>query len=280
MGEKIGEKAMIYKNMVVLAVPYICTVIAIIIIFMPSILATEHSSYNGTYLSTEYPTAWQVEENSTSLNFSDETTGHYVYIGIDEYYPTIAIQNNYSTFVNGSLDEPTMHLLKTLRFKPQALINETDRSKTSEKNQVTNNSQPENLSTLNDKGVDFYIQGRYDLALECYNKAIELDPNSSLAWNNKGALLLGQDKYESALQAFDRAVEIDPNYSSAWNNKGSSLYHLGKYEEALKSFDEAIKLNPKNANAWRNKANALKRLGKTSEADEAFSKAKELGHTG
>lgn len=271
---------MLNRKKAIITALYICTVLAISLILIPTIVATEYSFYNGTYLSVEYPIVWQVEDNNTSLNFSDENTGHYVYIGIDECYPTIAVQNNYSTLVNGSLDESTMHLLKTLKFKRQATINESNSNSTenSEKTQITNNYQKENASIWNDKGVDFYVQGEYAEALGCYDNAIELDPNSSLAWNNKGAVLFSQGKYDAAIQAYDRAIEIDLNYASAWNNKGSALYHQGKYEEAVQSFDKAIYLNPEDANAWHNKGNALKKLGKTSEAREAFSRAKELGY--
>ena len=259
---------------------YICTILAVNVVLIPSIMATEYSFYDGTYFSVEYPVTWQVEGNNTSLYFSDEDTGHYVYVGIGGHYPTIAVLSNYSTFVNSSLDEMTMHFLKTLKFKSQVTSPGTGDKENAEETQVMSTYQEENESSWNDRGVELYAQGKYDEALKCYDKAIELDPQFSLAWNNKGAALFSQGKYDEAIQAYDKAIEIAPKYASAWNNKGFALYNLGKYNEAMQAYDRAIYLNSEDGNAWHNKGLALKALGRTTEADAAFAKAKELGYKG
>jgi tetratricopeptide (TPR) repeat protein len=258
---------------------YICTMLAMNVILVPVICATNYSFYDGTYFSVEYPVTWQVEGNNTSLYFSDEGTGHYVYIGIGEYYPTIAVPSNYSTFVNGSLDEMTMHFLKTLKFKSQVTSPENGGKENTNETQIST-YQKENASSWNDRGVDLYALDKYDEALKCYDKAIELDPQSSLAWNNKGSALFSQGKYDEAIQAYDRAIEIAPKYASAWNNKGSVLYNIGKYNEAIQAYDEAINLNPEDANAWNNKGLALKALGRTAEEEAAYAKARGLGYRG
>jgi tetratricopeptide (TPR) repeat protein len=268
---------------------YACTILAINVVLIPSIMATEYSFYNGTYFSVEYPVTGQVEENNTSLNFSDENTGHYVSIETGKYYPTIAILNNYSTFVNGSFDDMTMHFLETLKLKSQVTSPGVGGSgKENIENQaISINQSPiqpgvssleENASTLNDRGVDLYAQGKYDEAIKCYDEAIEIDPQSSLAWNNKGAALFSLGKYDEALQAYDRAIEIAPKYASAWNNKGSALYNEGKYNEAIQAYDRAIDIDSEYANAWHNNGLALKALGRTKDADAAFAKAKKLGY--
>jgi tetratricopeptide (TPR) repeat protein len=166
---------------------YACAMLAINVILISSISATQYSFYNGTYFSFEYPATGQVEENNTSLNFSDENTGHYISIETGEYYPTIVILNNYSTFVNGSVDEMTMHFLETLKFKSQVTIPKPGGKQNTNKTQIMNPYQKENAKIWNDMGVDLYAQGKYDEALKCYDKAIELDPQFSLAWNNRDA---------------------------------------------------------------------------------------------
>ncbi len=168
---------------------YICAMLTINVFLISSISAMEYSFYNGTYFSVEYPVTGQVEENNTSLNFSDENTGHYVSIETGKNYPTIAILNNYSTFVNGSLDEMTMHFLETLKFKSQVTSPGTGGKENTNNTQVMSPYQKENAKSWNDRGVDLYAQGKYDEALKCYDKAIELDPQFSPAWNNKDAAL-------------------------------------------------------------------------------------------
>jgi tetratricopeptide (TPR) repeat protein len=40
-----------------------------------------------------------------------------------------------------------------------------------------------------------------------------------MAWNNKGVVLAKLGNYNEALNAFDKAIEIDPKSSLAWKNK-------------------------------------------------------------
>jgi tetratricopeptide (TPR) repeat protein len=98
-------------------------------------------------------------------------------------------------------------------------------------------------------GLDFYNQGEYDEAINAYNAAIRLDPNSTQTWQ-------------------------------AWNGKGDALYGQGKYDEAIRAYDKAIQLWPNNGIPWAYKGDALKALGRTNESDTAYARAKELGFGG
>lgn len=105
-----------------------------------------------------------------------------------------------------------------------------------------------------------------------YNKAI-----------NSGLNYYYQGKYEEAIDAYDQAINLDPNSTQtwqAWKGKGDALYGQEKYEEAIIAYVEAIKLRPEDGMTWAYKGDALKQLGKTNESDEAYAKAKELGFLG
>jgi len=125
----------------------------------------------------------------------------------------------------------------------------------------------------NNKGFSLNELKRYEEAISCFDKAINLDPNYAYAWNNKGFSLNELKKYEEAITCFDKAINLDPNYAYAWNGKGNSLYELKKYEEAITCFDKAINLNPNHAYAWNGKGNSLYELKKYEEAITCFDKA-------
>jgi tetratricopeptide (TPR) repeat protein len=42
----------------------------------------------------------------------------------------------------------------------------------------------------------------------------------AVEWSNKGASLHGLGRYEVALECYERALALDPNYAVAWNNWG------------------------------------------------------------
>ena len=102
------------------------------------------------------------------------------------------------------------------------------------------------------------------------------DSNDVWGWRNKGGTLYFQGKYDEAIECYDKAIEIDPDSSVVWNNKGLALNALGKYEEAIACYDRVIEIDPQDADAWNNKGLALDSLGNTSEAKKCYEKSKEL----
>ncbi|HQB60209.1 MAG TPA: tetratricopeptide repeat protein, partial [Spirochaetota bacterium] len=60
---------------------------------------------------------------------------------------------------------------------------------------------------------------KYDEAIGCYNKAIEIDPNDAYAYNKKGNTLSYLNLYDEAIVCYDKALEIDPNCPDALLNK-------------------------------------------------------------
>ena len=53
-----------------------------------------------------------------------------------------------------------------------------------------------------------------------------MNPNYSLAYNNKGDALLKLNKIEDAIQCFDKAIELNPNNSNAIFNKKAAIKNL------------------------------------------------------
>ncbi|MGF1458644.1 MAG: substrate-binding domain-containing protein [Leptolyngbyaceae cyanobacterium] len=145
------------------------------------------------------------------------------------------------------------------------------------------------------EGVSLGNAGRYQAALERFNKAIELADIERLKAAATGASLAGAglviarglarrgtalanlDRPDEALKSLNRALEMDGNDVAAWIGKGNVLAQMGQLDEALFCFDKAIELNPNLAAAWQGKGNTLKKMGRDAEARNCFSKAESLG---
>ena len=82
----------------------------------------------------------------------------------------------------------------------------------------------EDADTWMGKGTVLRDQGKYDQALQAYEKSIELDPKFAYPWYGKGTVLRDQGKYDQALQAYEKSIELDPKYAYPWNGKGT-VFH-------------------------------------------------------
>jgi tetratricopeptide (TPR) repeat protein len=127
-----------------------------------------------------------------------------------------------------------------------------------------------------DYGSILFSRRKFDLALKCFERAIELRPDSSEAWSNKGITLNNLSRHEEALKAAEKAIELKPDNINAWFNKCASLFYLGRYDEALKTAEKAIELKSDDAEAWSNKGITLIKLNRHNEAIKTYERAIEL----
>jgi tetratricopeptide (TPR) repeat protein len=113
----------------------------------------------------------------------------------------------------------------------------------------------ENKSNDDDTAyLDGFADKQYEKAIECFDKAIETDPNFSPAFFNKGYVLICQRSYEEALEWVNKAINLDPKNTYTRNYRGYARLGLKLYDEAIRDFDKAIELDPKtNADAWNYK---------------------------
>jgi tetratricopeptide (TPR) repeat protein len=63
------------------------------------------------------------------------------------------------------------------------------------------------------------------------------------SWKNKGNTLNSQGKYEKAIQAYDKAIMIAPHDADTWYRKGLILKLLGQTEDADEAFEKAKELD-------------------------------------
>ena len=106
---------------------------------------------------------------------------------------------------------------------------------------------------------------------------VEINPNYSyMTWYGKGNILTYEGKYEEALVCYDKAIEINSNHDMTWYGKGVSLAYLGRHEEALVCYDKAIEINSNNYMVWYGKGVSLAWLGRNDEALVYYKQAKEI----
>ena len=135
---------------------------------------------------------------------------------------------------------------------------------------------PGDLVAWNNKGLAYYKLGNYLKALGCFNKVLDRDSRDSYAWTNKGLALAGLGEYQDALGCYEKALEVNPRDPVAWSNKGLVYSNLGKLNEAIRCYDTSLEIDPRDPVTWCNKGFAKGNLGKPEEAIGCFDKALEI----
>jgi Tfp pilus assembly protein PilF len=87
-------------------------------------------------------------------------------------------------------------------------------------------------------------QGQAAKAIDCYRRAIALDPTSARAHNNLGNAFLRQGKWNEAAEEFDQACQLAPDLAEAHTNRGIVFYQQKDLEKAAEEHRKAIQLDP------------------------------------
>lgn len=138
---------------------------------------------------------------------------------------------------------------------------------------MTNSNQIKSeAKRLYDQGTNFIKIGDLFKAEEAYRKAIEIDPNSVLAWTDLGNVLAETLRIEEAKEAYLKALAIDPRSEYAWVNFGVLYKQIENKDKAKEAYLKAIEIDPKYPLAWYNLGNLLMETARLKEAEEAFRK--------
>ena len=138
-------------------------------------------------------------------------------------------------------------------------------------------------------GMAYKKKPDYDKAVECFSKAIELqpnfayayyergqivadiwnkpaeaipdfekvlkyDPDSHIGWFAKGNIEINQNQYDEAINSYTKAKELCPDFDRAYANCGIAYYYKGNLDKAIAEYTEAIRLEPNDAVVYTNRA--------------------------
>jgi tetratricopeptide (TPR) repeat protein len=115
-----------------------------------------------------------------------------------------------------------------------------------------------------------YAAGKLEAALKYYYVVRELSPGHSVSHFNCGNILSKLGKYNEAVECYNKALKYEKTMTGAMNNKGLALSCLGNHKEAYDCFRRVLIAQPNNADALFNKGYELSKLERFEEAVQTF----------
>lgn len=125
-------------------------------------------------------------------------------------------------------------------------------------------------------GVRFEELGFPDAAQRQYERAIERDPGSALAFYNLGRVYDQKGNLERAVGYYERAAQLDSTLPKNWNNLGATYLRQQRLADAARALENAIGLRPDFAGAWNNLGTTYYDQGRFADAAEAYTRATQL----
>lgn len=118
------------------------------------------------------------------------------------------------------------------------------------------------------------------LALEDYEKAMEVDSLNADGHYFAGVIYYQKNLFQKALDCFETVNQLNNEFEPAFFNAGTSAVKLGLDEVALKKYNRLVTLNPKRSDVRYNRGVLRLRMGKRPAGCKDLKLALELGEKG
>lgn len=105
---------------------------------------------------------------------------------------------------------------------------------------------PNNYKVLVTRGLFYQREGNMNRAVECYKAAAKLQPADAELLSASAQLFFKEASYREALRMANKALELDPSSSVALATRGQCLSVMGQPSLALKPLAQAFTGSPYN----------------------------------
>jgi tetratricopeptide (TPR) repeat protein len=116
----------------------------------------------------------------------------------------------------------------------------------------------------------------FDLAVDAFQKALEINPDSAAAYEGWGVALQRQNQLEEARKLLSKSLGLQPDRKDAHNYLGQVHARLGNSAEAIRQYREALRLDPQDAETHMMLGSLLVDSGKADEAKQHLADAARL----
>jgi tetratricopeptide (TPR) repeat protein len=107
------------------------------------------------------------------------------------------------------------------------------------------NIRPQSIEAMYNIAMFYQDTKNYDKAIEQYKMILQIDKKNTNATHNIGWIQLEINKnYPEAINYFSQSIDSDPNFINALYNRGLAYERMKKYNEAISDYRKMLQVNP------------------------------------
>ncbi len=191
-----------------------------------------------------------------------------LYLFVQDYTKTLGYIDD---ALKIDIHNPKAYFMKGMTFKELH-----DTAKTISSFQTAIEQNPKYYEAILQLGILFSTK-KDNIALQYFNTAINLHPNSVEAYYDRGYFMQDMGEIDKAIADYNIILQIDPKYKYAHYNLGYISHEFAKNnEQAVKHFSDAIASDAKYAEAYYMRGLSYEGLGNKKAASADYKKALEL----
>lgn len=124
------------------------------------------------------------------------------------------------------------------------------------------------------------LQGqKHDEAISAFTKAIDTNPAIAECYFYRGIAHGNKGEWDIAINDYTKAIELDKKVAVfAYNNRGLAYEKKGQLDLAIEDYSQIVQLHPKFGMAYDNRGHAYERKGQKDLALKDLRKAAQLGY--
>jgi tetratricopeptide (TPR) repeat protein len=119
--------------------------------------------------------------------------------------------------------------------------------------------------------------GDFEGSVAAYKKAIEFEPEFSMAYNNLAWAYFKNKDLKLALTYADVAIDLDETNSVAFDTRGEIKYNLEDFNGAIIDFSSALEIDDKIKNSYLIRGKSYLKIKEMTKACDDWEKAGKLG---
>ncbi|MGL5080084.1 MAG: tetratricopeptide repeat protein [Microcoleaceae cyanobacterium] len=81
-------------------------------------------------------------------------------------------------------------------------------------------------------------------AIECYQRAIQIEPNLSETYHNLGEAFTQLEQWNQAISSYQKALELNPTLAVTYQRLGSILAKVQQWQEAVLAYQKSFEIQP------------------------------------